>query len=73
MPFREATALVSIEREGVIETRVQTLQGRSQAGHVWKTLRCFMVHRLEHEGIHPGMDRSFLGGWRKVTTRNLTC
>ncbi len=28
MPFREATALVSIEREGVIETRVQTLQGR---------------------------------------------
>ena len=27
MPFREATALVSIEREGVIDTRVVTLRG----------------------------------------------
>lgn len=29
MPFREATALVSVEREGVMETRVQTLSGTS--------------------------------------------
>ncbi len=28
MPFREATALVSVEREGVMETRVQRLSGR---------------------------------------------
>jgi alpha-2-macroglobulin len=28
MPFREATALISIEREGVMETRVQKLSGR---------------------------------------------
>ncbi len=29
MPFREATALVSIEREGVMETTVQPLSGKS--------------------------------------------
>ena len=28
MPFREATALVAVEREGVIDTRVVTLRGR---------------------------------------------
>jgi uncharacterized protein YfaS (alpha-2-macroglobulin family) len=28
MPFREATALVAVEREGVIETHTQTLSGR---------------------------------------------
>ncbi|MCU0560463.1 MAG: MG2 domain-containing protein [Desulfobacterales bacterium] len=28
MPFREATALISVEREGVMETRVQRLSGR---------------------------------------------
>lgn len=28
MPYREATALIAIEREGVLETRVQTLTGR---------------------------------------------
>ena len=28
MPFREATALVAVEREGVIQTRVQQLSGR---------------------------------------------
>ncbi|MDT8998766.1 MG2 domain-containing protein [Paucibacter sp. APW11] len=28
MPFREATALVAIEREGIIQTQVQTLSGR---------------------------------------------
>jgi alpha-2-macroglobulin len=28
MPFREATALISVEREGVMETRVQKLSGR---------------------------------------------
>ena len=28
MPFREATALVTVEREGVMETRVQKLSGR---------------------------------------------
>jgi hypothetical protein len=27
MPFRDATALVSVEREGVIETKVVTLRG----------------------------------------------
>jgi hypothetical protein len=27
MPFREATALVAVEREGVIDTRVVTLRG----------------------------------------------
>lgn len=29
MPFREATALVTVEREGVIDARVQTLSGRA--------------------------------------------
>jgi uncharacterized protein YfaS (alpha-2-macroglobulin family) len=29
MPFREATALISIEREGVIETRVQKISGKA--------------------------------------------
>ena len=28
MPFREATALVAIEREGIIDTRIVTLRGR---------------------------------------------
>ena len=28
MPFREATALVSVEREGVLETRIRKLSGR---------------------------------------------
>ena len=29
MPFREATALISVEREGVMETRVQKISGKS--------------------------------------------
>ena len=31
MPFREATALVAVEREGVIDTRVLTLRGEKKS------------------------------------------
>jgi len=30
MPFRQATALVTVEREGVIDSRVLTLSGASR-------------------------------------------
>ena len=34
MPFREATVLVSVEREGVIETKVMTLRGNDPTVHL---------------------------------------
>ncbi len=70
MPFREATALVAVEREGVIDTRVVTLRGNDptielQIGKTWGPNVYVSVLVVRGRIRHVPWQSFFSWGWKE--------